>query len=613
MEFSDNVALVALIVSLIALVIAIGQMLQAYFGTAEGYRRCQDSVIGPWAQYTRLHWRWSEFRFETRFITPEICLLTREERVNPKDIRTRWLWLRFRFETEIQTDGAGKQLGEEVMHEKTIRGGDHVIRRRSGFHYRDVDLLDFDILDQGEHVPLPLRQTVAKSRGLALRGTDLVSWTRLLRSLHQYQTTAGPCSARGAANAGVAGTSSNDARITVRLNEWSWDLVPPDLVRPYATSTVGTMISIAHRLGMQWNAIDPAKGQMSAEGGGHDINSAVIRGLGIVVQYSYNSRLDPYNLRMQPYATRPDIPSHAADKLRCGILPASPLSPVEHSLVGRNGDLAPLENVLARLKIGRQAQAVLTEQGSLASLQKTTSNTRHVLNDMVCLTCPFLPLPDDFRNKITWPLPTSGLYSALIFWEGRKALYSRLKKDVELAGSGAETLCREALEYMTYVQDRYWGNFYCVWHKAVSGRTDHKPFINALRDIYENTTKAFQKAPVSNVYLQLLGAHLTMATEVGQSARTRLQGNQARVETRLADAQAVVPYISEIAHQYVDNLDRVVQLMQEQFSDLPHAMIKGLWWMMMLRGIVWSMSVNITRQPLVPSYLYYSATPVYLI
>ncbi|KAF2773035.1 hypothetical protein EJ03DRAFT_348086 [Teratosphaeria nubilosa] len=274
----------------------------------------------------------------------------------------------------------------------------------------------------------------------------------------------------------------------------------------------------------------------------------------------------------------------------------SSLSPAEHSLVERKGDLAPLETVLAQLSIGRQAQAVLTEEGSLASLQNATSNTRHVLNEMEY---------DHLASSHLWLI-----LSPHILGEGRKALYGRLKKNVEQAGAGAETLSRQALEYMTYVQDRYWGNFYCVWHKAVSGQADHTACNNALREIHDDTTEVSRKAPVSYVYPQLLGAHLTMATDVGLSARTRLQGkDQARVETRVADTQAVVPYISEIAHQYVDNLDRVVQLMQEQFSDLPHAMIKGLWWMM-LRGIVWSMSVNITRQPLVPSYLYYSATPV---
>jgi hypothetical protein len=74
MDDSSRVSLLALIVALLALVIALGQLVQQIFGTADGYRRCQKSVIGPWAKYTKLQWRWSQFRFETKFATPDIRL-----------------------------------------------------------------------------------------------------------------------------------------------------------------------------------------------------------------------------------------------------------------------------------------------------------------------------------------------------------------------------------------------------------------------------------------------------------------------------------------------------------------------------------------------------------
>lgn len=68
----DIVALTALVVSLIALLATIGQLLQQYFATADGFRRCQPSVMGLWAQKTTLRWRWREFRFETLFAIPRI-------------------------------------------------------------------------------------------------------------------------------------------------------------------------------------------------------------------------------------------------------------------------------------------------------------------------------------------------------------------------------------------------------------------------------------------------------------------------------------------------------------------------------------------------------------
>jgi hypothetical protein len=70
----DNVAVAALIIALIALITAIGQLLQVYLGTADGYRRCQSSVMGNWAKRTRLRWRWGQIRFETLYTTPELCM-----------------------------------------------------------------------------------------------------------------------------------------------------------------------------------------------------------------------------------------------------------------------------------------------------------------------------------------------------------------------------------------------------------------------------------------------------------------------------------------------------------------------------------------------------------
>ena len=75
MSDGSTLSVVALSVALVALVIALGQLLGQYFATADGYRRCQSSVMGPWARYTRLSWRWRQFRFETYFTTPQIIFL----------------------------------------------------------------------------------------------------------------------------------------------------------------------------------------------------------------------------------------------------------------------------------------------------------------------------------------------------------------------------------------------------------------------------------------------------------------------------------------------------------------------------------------------------------
>jgi len=70
----DPVAVTALIISLVALLATFGQVFQQYLATADGFRRCQPSVMGLWGKKTELRWRWREFRFETIYYVPSVSV-----------------------------------------------------------------------------------------------------------------------------------------------------------------------------------------------------------------------------------------------------------------------------------------------------------------------------------------------------------------------------------------------------------------------------------------------------------------------------------------------------------------------------------------------------------
>ena len=69
---SDAVALLALIVSLIALFIALLQVVQQYAATAYDYSRCSARVMGGWAKHTKRRFVLNEIRFEITFAVPHI-------------------------------------------------------------------------------------------------------------------------------------------------------------------------------------------------------------------------------------------------------------------------------------------------------------------------------------------------------------------------------------------------------------------------------------------------------------------------------------------------------------------------------------------------------------
>ena len=191
-----NVAVVALAVALVALIVTSGQLLGQYFATADGYRRCQPSVMGPWAQRTRLRWRWSQFRFETLFTIPEIIIASfwlgpQQQRLGETPIDNKSEWI----------------TGSPDSQKKTM---------------------------------------IIPSYNDGMRD-ELVCWLPLLRSLHTHEWELQRLACY------LDNTSSlARAAPAVRFRERSWDFMLPDMVRPHAITNVSDIAVLARRLGMRW-------------------------------------------------------------------------------------------------------------------------------------------------------------------------------------------------------------------------------------------------------------------------------------------------------------------------------------------------------------------------
>jgi hypothetical protein len=88
----------------------------------------------------------------------------------------------------------------------------------------------------------------------------------------------------------------------------SWDFMPVEIVRPFASTTIGCLISIVHRMGLTWIDFRPDEGVIRATGNGRSISASRIRGLGLVVEYIHNGTSLPHD-------SRGKIESHDADKV----------------------------------------------------------------------------------------------------------------------------------------------------------------------------------------------------------------------------------------------------------------------------------------------------------
>jgi hypothetical protein len=103
-----------------------------------------------------------------------------------------------------------------------------------------------------------------------------VGWLFLIDDIHDSQRELSP-----PANIGVVSF--------VRLTR-SWDFMPVEIVRPFASTTLGRLIAIVHRMGLTWIEFKPDEGILRAVGRGRSISAFRLRGLGLAIEYVGNGR-----------------------------------------------------------------------------------------------------------------------------------------------------------------------------------------------------------------------------------------------------------------------------------------------------------------------------------
>lgn len=261
------VAIVALVFSVIVGLVITSQLLAQIFSTAEGQRKCSSSLLGLWSEdpttETRRKWRWSEARFETKFVIPEIFLDTSAIQDESDDALHKdrgQIWSRFFLENGTKMSSKRKTM--------SVLGADV-----------DLDYILF-ICTFAEDAP------------------DMVSWLNFLAFLRletrhaKIQTLPNEPSEKSNASTSSPGRASEPQidslelswpRIKYRLH--SWDFMPPNAPKPFAKITIHDLAVLARRTGMVWKTFDVKNGNMSAEGGSHILTGTLIQGMGLVLEY----------------------------------------------------------------------------------------------------------------------------------------------------------------------------------------------------------------------------------------------------------------------------------------------------------------------------------------
>ncbi|MCJ1374251.1 hypothetical protein MMC20_005483 [Loxospora ochrophaea] len=572
---SDNTSLIALVVALIALLIATGQLLQQIFGTAEGYRRCQSSVIGLWSKKTRLRWRWSQFRFETMFVTPNIMLYPLGLAYNHHQA-SRPLTVEFELEYGEQ---AAWITGSDISRDATM-------------------------------TPVTSRR-----RKSPRESSELVAWITLLDQLHYMQSFVyGTFESENFAGISPAKSYSSFsiANPAITYDERSWDFMPPEIVRPIASSTLGDVLVLAHRLGMGWRDVRPGEGILRAEGNGHTLTSSLVRGFGILFQYTFDHAIKRKKDRI-PWKNL-YIPSEAADKLAFGIVSRCFGLDMPDLIVSSEEE--PLKTAIKAMEIIGVSGEAMTKLREFSAEQSYLPG----FNDVLGMWAPWLPIEESSITQIMSPgLDT---HSPTIFYEGRVVFRYRLKEYLTQPAVHSDQL-RWLLDAITELQSLcpHWDDD----HRNRPTVNQHSlAFRNAAREKFNLTTRYFldlQFRKPSLKYRHLVAAHISMAAFCPDDAAKKKFRSSTAPRTYADGLRHLMsPHRSDTTHLYFDRIERIVDFMLVRgFSDAE--LVTEAWWTLFFRALCWHLSVDIIELGfssedrngvLLPAQLWGSQIPVYI-
>jgi len=666
-ETEVTVAVVALVISLVALVVTTQQLLVQVFGSADGYRQCAESVIGSWHKRRKRIWKWSEFRFETQYVTPQIALLT----------STEYLDMLEEYDEVCTINGASAkrrmQKGslvrevrfdpKELIDTVHARHGRSRARRRKSNHE----------LEKGKCRSPP--SALAPKDRVGMRNDTSVTWLRLLSELHNLASAYSPRDCSECSEAGEDGLGWEDPEsametgtntkcfverdpgqrslrtmVCIVYRTWNWGFMPPDLTRPLAEISLGDIVILALRMGMQWRVLDLESGKMQADGNGYNLTGFEARGLGIILRLTDTGIHNKY---------RKLVPTRAVDKMLFGILPGDP-------------DLVRIDFPL--IKKDFTVQTFADPQGILAAIMPRESRDKLetpdalVKTDVMTLLAAYLPIEGCLMTRYCFPGWDSitSYRSVYTFWEGRLALHRALRRRVEAV---SEALSRtveaplktpnhvdpqlqdggygKILAFFDQLEQEYNDDWYVRWSKKRVMRNersveDKKKCMKTLRDVYEWTQKwltvhvlEFRHLNTPS-YTDLVAAHAYMATHAIRATQLRDPADPANHRPDGKYDLLIPDYDEEkhglrpddntyaIACSYVEHLHHIKHgiraYLRDNWLDMTEDNCEAAWWVMQLRGIVWHLSSwhgetmvrDVLGEQLIPSSFYGNKSPIWI-
>lgn len=177
------------------------------------------------------------------------------------------------------------------------------------------------------------------------------------------------------------------------------------------------------------------------------------------------------------------------------------------------------------------------------------------------------------------------------------------------------------LANLTELHDNYANDLFCRWNEIIVNLatvsqeqlSTKAGFLQHLQEIHGSTTDYFRANAGNLEYVSLVGAHVAMSFGAYRQALDTWTFSKDKCQDR-DGKQGSENMFLETGNVYVDRVPEVVASMRRCGCTLSDVEIEEAWWMLVLRGIVWYLSVWITTpDSFVPSYLYNDHSKVHII
>ncbi|KAF7545358.1 hypothetical protein G7Z17_g9226 [Cylindrodendrum hubeiense] len=253
------VALVALVISLVALAATFMQVMQQYYASAAGYSQCNPKVMGRWAATKTRRFKWDELRFEVEFHVPVIFVSPPTNKRGP--VRDQPIYF-----LEGTTESLNNTWSELNVDQAGQRENFSKLSHKEQIHTTDNERASWTML-------LSAVQRMEN---------DSREWQQ-----KQYQGMPPPANSSQENSPSTPPALRDNHTLTVALQRLrkSWDTMPPAISRPFATTTMCHLIEMMAALGVYWKEFNRMHDRYRAEGNGFMLLGERVTDLGLMFTF----------------------------------------------------------------------------------------------------------------------------------------------------------------------------------------------------------------------------------------------------------------------------------------------------------------------------------------